>query len=78
MSMIYEIIDVPQKNPCEGCTPCMRMRLLELGFMAGVDIDVKEQMKGMYIVNVLSDKGAVEQTLALRKDELDRVCYKLK
>jgi Fe2+ transport system protein FeoA len=76
--MIYEVIDVPQKNPCGGCNPCMRMRLLELGFMNGVDIDVKEKLRGMYIVDILSETGNVEQTLALRKEEIDRVCYKLK
>ncbi len=76
--MRYQIVDVPQNNPCEGCKPCMRMRLLELGFLNGVEIEVTERMKGMYIVDMISHNGQIEQTLALRKEELDRVCYKLK
>lgn len=76
--MYYEVIDVPQKNPCENCNPCMRMRLMELGFIQGQEIDIKEKMNGMYIVDMISDEGNVEQTIALRKDELNRICFKLK
>ena len=76
--MIYEVIDVPQKDPCENCNPCMRMRLLEMGFILGTDINVIEKQSGMFIVDMLSPNGSIEQTIALRKEELDRVCYKLK
>ena len=76
--MSYEIIDVLQKNPCEMCTPCVRMRLMELGFMKGIEIEITEKMKGMYIVDVISDTGSIEQRFALRKDEMDKICHKLK
>lgn len=76
--MIYEVIDVPQNNPCFNCNPCMRMRLMEMGFISGAKIDVEEKMSGMYIVKMVSIDGFVEQTVGLRKEELDRVCYKLK
>lgn len=76
--MSYEVIDVPQNDPCEHCTPCMRMKLMELGFIFGQEIDLREQMKGLYIVDMISEHGFVEQTIALRKEELNRICYKLK
>ena len=76
--MIYEVVDVPQNNPCFNCNPCMRMRLMEMGFISGAKIDVEEKMSGMYIVKMVSIDGFVEQTVGLRKEELDRVCYKLK
>lgn len=76
--MSYEVIDVPQNDPCENCTPCMRMKLMELGFIQGQEIDVREQMKGLYVVDMISEHGFVEQTIALRKEELNRICYKLK
>ncbi len=76
--MSYEVIDVPQKNPCEMCTPCVRMRLMEFGFTEGAEIDITEKMNGMYIVDFISNNGVIEQRVALRKDEVDRICYKLK
>ena len=76
--MLYKVIDVPQNDPCEKCTPCMRMKLMEFGFIFGQEINVTEKMNGMYVVDMLSEYGNVEQTIALRKEELDRICYKLK
>jgi len=76
--MHYEVIDVPQNDPCEHCTPCMRMKLMEIGFLEGQEIEVTEKMKGLFVVDMLSPNGNVEQTIALRKEELDRICYKLK
>jgi Fe2+ transport system protein FeoA len=76
--MHYEVIDVPQPEDCQNCTPCMRMKLMELGFLEGQEIEVTEKMNGMYVVDMISHNGNVEQTIALRKEELDRICYKLK
>jgi Fe2+ transport system protein FeoA len=76
--MHYEVIDVPQPDDCQNCTPCMRMKLMELGFILGQEIEVTEKMNGMYVVDMISNTGFVEQTIALRKEELDRICYKLK
>lgn len=76
--MRCEVIDVPQPEVCENCTPCMRMKLMELGFIFGQEIEITERMNGMYVVDMLSDCGNIEQTIALRKEELDRVCYKVK
>lgn len=72
----YQVLDVPQNNPCEKCNPCMRMRLMELGFVYGQEIEVREKMSGMYIVDMFSEDGYVEQTIALRKEELGRICLK--
>jgi len=76
--MHYEVIDVPQPENCQKCIPCMRMKLMELGFVEGQEIEVTEKMKGLYVVDMISENGYVEQTIALRKEELDRICYKLK
>ena len=76
--MKCEVIDVPENEPCEHCTPCMRMKLMEMGFLEGQEIEVTEKMKGLFVVDMISHNGHIEQTIALRKEELDRVCYKLK
>lgn len=72
----YQVLDVPANIPCENCNPCMRMRLMEMGFIQGQEIDVKEKMKGMFIVDMLTEDGIIEQTIALRKNELGRICMK--
>lgn len=76
--MLVEVTDVPQNDPCFMCNPCVRMRLMEFGILAGKIIGIEEKMKGMFIVSLLSENGNTEQTIALRKDELERICYKLK
>lgn len=76
--MRCEVVDIPQPDNCENCTPCMRMKLMELGFIFGQEIDITEKMNGLYVVDMLSECGNVEQTIALRKEELDRICYKIK
>ena len=73
-----EVIDVPQPENCQNCTPCMRMKLMELGFIEGQEFEIREQMKGLFIVDMISYNGFIEQTIALRQEELDRICYKQK
>jgi Fe2+ transport system protein FeoA len=74
--MVYEVIDVPQPINCESCNPCLRIRLMELGFITGQKIELGKKRLGLYSVNVLSDNGDVAQTIALREEELDRICLK--
>lgn len=76
--MKCEVIDVPQNDPCQMCNPCIRMRMMEIGILAGAVLNVEEKMNGMYIVEILSENESVEQTFAMRKEELERICYKLK
>jgi len=72
----YDVIDVPQSQNCQRCTPCMRMRLLEMGFITGQKLEIKERQTGMYIVDMISNTGNIEQTFALREEELERICLK--
>lgn len=76
--MYYEILDVPQSENCEKCIPCLRLRLMEIGFIQGQKIEIKDERLGLYIVNILSDSGDVSQTIVLRPEELNRICLKEK
>ena len=76
--MLCEVIDVPQKENCENCIPCMRLKLMDIGFITGQEIDIEEQKLGLHLVHILSENGHVEQTIALRVEELERICYKTK
>lgn len=78
MCMSYEVLDVPQSENCQNCTPCMRMRLMEMGFINGQEIEIEKKRLGLYVVHMLSDYGGVSQTFALRPEELGRICLKEK
>jgi Fe2+ transport system protein FeoA len=72
----YDVIDVPANDPCDNCTPCLRLRLMDMGFIAGQKIELEEKRLGLWIVNMISENGNEEQTFALRPEELDRICLK--
>ena len=69
-------MDVPQSNPCENCTPCMRLKLMDMGFIDGQEIEISDKKFGLYLVNILSDGGQIDSTIGLRQEELDRICLK--
>ena len=54
-----EVIDVPQLENCQNCTPCMRMKLMEIGFLEGQEIEVTEKMKGLFVVDMISHNGHI-------------------
>jgi hypothetical protein len=51
---------------------------MEIGFIFGQDIRIQKKQWGMYVVNLLSKEGHIEQTIALREEELGRICLKEK
>lgn len=74
--MKYEIIDVPQPENCEKCTPCLRLRLMEMGFIKGEKVEIEDRRLGLWIVNILSENDDTLSRVALRQEELDRICKK--
>lgn len=72
--MSHKVIDVPQPENCDKCVPCMRMKLMELGFIEGQEIEVGDKKMGLHMVHMLSPNGDIEQTFALRPEELGRIC----
>ena len=74
--MKYEIIDVPQPENCEKCTPCLRLRLMEMGLITGEKVEIEDRRLGLWIVNILSDNEDTSSRVALRQEELDRICFK--
>ncbi len=72
----YNVIDIPQPENCEKCTPCLRLRMMELGLITGQKIEINDKRLGLWLVNILSDNDDVATTIALRPEELDRICLK--
>jgi Fe2+ transport system protein FeoA len=51
---------------------------MEFGFIAGQDIEIQKKQWGLYVINMVSKQGHVEQTIALREEEFNRICLKEK
>lgn len=68
------ISEVTQNDPCNNCKPCLRLRLMDMGFIPGQEIDIEDERLGLHLVHLMSDNGHVEQTFALRPEELGRIC----
>jgi Fe2+ transport system protein FeoA len=73
---IYDIIDIPEPLNCQKCTPCLRLRMMEMGFIEGQKIEIGDKRLGLWLVNILSDNEDVISTVALRQEELDKICLK--
>lgn len=71
---IYTIEDISVGIPCENCNPCLRLRLMELGFIGGEKIQITGHRMGIWTIDVLSENNSVAYTIALRDEEADRVC----
>ena len=68
----YKVIDVPQSNPCENCTPCMRLKLMEMGFIPGEDVLLE-------ITAPLGDPLSIMiagYNLSIRKSEAENIWVK--
>jgi Fe2+ transport system protein FeoA len=74
--MKYEVVDVPQSENCQNCVPCMRLKLMDMGFIHGQEIEISDKKFGLYLVNILSDGGQIDSNVGLRQEELDRICLK--
>jgi len=68
-----KIKGVPQSSPCYNCTPCLRLRLMELGLLEGQKIELSKHSLGLWVINILSDNGSTSSTLALREEELNKI-----
>ena len=72
---IYKVIEVAEGSPCQNCTPCLRLRLMEMGFICGETVKVKNYQLGIYILSVLSHNGQECSTIAMRDDEASRIRF---
>lgn len=71
---IYTITEVLKGIPCQNCDSCVRMRLMEMGLVSGEKLEIADHKFGLWTVNILSDAGNKVSTVALRDEELERVC----
>jgi Fe2+ transport system protein FeoA len=72
----YKIIDVPKLDPCGNCKPCIRLRMMELGFYEDQKIRLTKHQYGVWLIELLSFDDNVDSTIALRDEELERIIIK--
>jgi len=70
------VVDVPENNPCDKCNPCIRLRLMEMGFISGQKVNIREKKHGLFMVDILTDNDEISSTYALQPEELDRICLR--
>jgi len=70
---ILTVEDVPQAEPCLSCTPCLRLRIMEMGIMPGEKIELEKHHLGLWKVNILGNNNNVVSTIAMRDEEMERV-----
>lgn len=72
----FDVVDIPQPEDCKKCTPCLRLRMMEMGLIQGQRIEISDKRLGLLLVNILSEGNSIDSTIALRQEELDRICLK--
>jgi Fe2+ transport system protein FeoA len=72
---IFRILDVPKNEPCVECKNCLRVRLMEFGFLPGVKVQIQKHHRGLWLLDILNDNNITEQTIALRDEEAERLLF---
>lgn len=70
---VYTVKDVPKNNPCMNCSNCVRLRIMEMGFMPGTKVMLDKHHLGLWVLKILGDNGIPESTIALREEEAERI-----
>ena len=71
---IYEINDIMRGVPCQECDSCIRFRLMEMGLTEDEKIEVVGLHLGLWRINILSENHNKLSTIALRDEEMNRIC----
>lgn len=70
---VFTVEDVPQSEPCLNCTPCLRLRIMEMGIIPGEKIELEKHHLGLWTVNILTDNNNIASTIAMRDEEMERI-----
>jgi Fe2+ transport system protein FeoA len=71
---VFEVNDVLKEVPCMECGSCVRMKLMEMGLFHGEKIKLVGKSHGLWRLDILNSKNTTVSTLALREEEVDRIC----
>ena len=70
---IFTVEDIPQSEPCMNCTPCLRLRIMEMGMIPGEKIELEKHHLGLWTVNILTENNNISTTIAMRDEEIERI-----
>ena len=72
---LYRVVDIPEAEHCLKCKPCIRLRMMEMGFICGEIVKVKLHQQGVYLVALLTNGGEECQTIAVRDGEMNKIIF---
>ncbi len=70
---VYRILCVPPNDPCQECSPCLKLKIMEMGLFPNENILMEGKRLGIWIVKILDSKGNITSTLAMREDEVSGI-----
>ena len=65
----YRVKDIKENDPCQKCTTCTKLKLMEIGFDIGCKFKVNRFQNNIWVISFLTESGGIEQTIALRDEE---------
>jgi Fe2+ transport system protein FeoA len=71
---IFTIKEISEGVPCKNCSFCVRLRLLEMGLNYGDKFKLDNYLFGLWKLNILSENGTTISSIALREDEVEKIC----
>jgi Fe2+ transport system protein FeoA len=74
VGQVFRVSDVFKGVPCDECNSCVRVRLMEMGILEGEKVRIVGKTHGLWRIDVLSEKETTLSSLALRDEEIERVC----
>lgn len=74
IGQILRVSDVFKGVPCDECNNCIRIRLMEMGIFEGEKVKIVGKTHGLWRIDILSEKESTISSLALREEEIERIC----
>lgn len=71
---VFQVSEIFKGVPCNECNSCIRIRLMEMGFFDGEKVKIVGKTHGLWRIDILSDMGTTLSSLALRDEEIERIC----
>lgn len=72
---LFVIKNIPKNNPCMDCSNCVRLRMMEMGLIPGTKVLLDKHNLGMWVLKIINESGVAESTIALRKEEAERMVF---
>lgn len=74
VGQVFQVSEIFKGVPCYECNSCIRIRLMEMGIFDGEKVKIVGKTHGLWRIDILSDMETTLSSLALRDEEIERIC----